>query len=158
MIFVVVGTQGSFDRLVMTVDDWARERARDDVFAQIGDGEWTPRYIQWTRYLSPVEFQRRFEDAAAIVSHAGMGTIITALRLGKPILVMPRSGKMGEHRNDHQLATAGAFQSLGYVQAAQNEQDLHRMLDSLESFSVEKTVGPYASEDLLRGITRFIDA
>jgi hypothetical protein len=34
-----------------------------------------------------------------------MGTIISALGQGKPILVMPRRARLGEQRNDHQFAT-----------------------------------------------------
>ena len=45
------------------------------------------------------------DAAAAIVAHAGMGTILTALETGKRLLVMPRRAALGEHRNDHQLAT-----------------------------------------------------
>lgn len=36
MIFVTVGTQVQFDRLIRTVDEWAGARARSDIFAQIG--------------------------------------------------------------------------------------------------------------------------
>jgi hypothetical protein len=33
MIFVTVGTQGQFDRLIRTVDEWAGGHGRTDVFA-----------------------------------------------------------------------------------------------------------------------------
>ena len=56
------------------------------------------------------------EPRTAIVAHAGMGTILTALEIGKPLLVMPRRAALGEHRNDHQLATARRFADLGELQ------------------------------------------
>ena len=40
--------------------------------------------------MSPEEYQRRFAEADLIVGHAGMGTIIAALELGKPLLMLPR--------------------------------------------------------------------
>ncbi len=58
------------------------------------------------------------QAATAIVAHAGMGTILTALEMGKPLLVMPRRAALGEHRNDHQLATASRFAELGRVKVA----------------------------------------
>jgi UDP-N-acetylglucosamine transferase subunit ALG13 len=35
-----------------------------------------------------------------------MGTILSAAELGKPVILMPRRAKFGEHRNDHQQDTA----------------------------------------------------
>lgn len=39
MIFVTVGHQTPFDRLIRLVDRWAEENMRHDLFAQIGHGE-----------------------------------------------------------------------------------------------------------------------
>ena len=63
--------------------------------------------------MSPKECTDRMVAADAIIAHAGMGTILTALEMGKPLLVMPRRAELGEHRNDHQLATAMRFADLG---------------------------------------------
>ena len=53
MIFVTVGAQMAFDRLIRGVDQWARERGRDDVFAQIGPAEYEPSSVRFVRNLSP---------------------------------------------------------------------------------------------------------
>jgi len=58
-----------------------------------------------------------------------MGTIITALELDKPILVMPRRGDLGETRNDHQLATARRLHALGLIEVALDEAELRSRLD-----------------------------
>ena len=60
-----------------------------------------------------------------------MGTILTALELGKPLLVMPRRAALGEHRNDHQLATVRRFAELGSVEVALDESELALKLDDL---------------------------
>lgn len=52
------------------------------------------------------EFDKLCHDARLIVAHAGMGTIISAMTKGKPIIVFPRIAALGEHRNEHQLATS----------------------------------------------------
>jgi UDP-N-acetylglucosamine transferase subunit ALG13 len=52
------------------------------------------------------EFQARARNSSAIVSHAGIGSVLTAMEHGKPLVVMPRRADLREHRNDHQLATA----------------------------------------------------
>ena len=132
MIFVTVGAQMAFDRLVRSVDEWAGDRGRRDVFAQIGPSRYQPRYIQHSRFVDPIEFHRNVEQADAIVAHAGMGSIISAVELGKPILVMPRRGDLGETRNDHQVATAERFKSLRLVEVATDERELLCKLDDLD--------------------------
>ena len=53
-----------------------------------------------------------------------MGSIITALELGKRIIVMPRRADLGEHRSDHQVATAKRFAEQGRIEVAFNEREL----------------------------------
>ena len=90
MILVTVGTELPFNRLVRVVDEWALATGRQDVFAQIGETDWRPKHIAWSKFLQPTEFARRFAEAEIVVAHAGMGTILSALQWEKPILVMPR--------------------------------------------------------------------
>src|SRR5687768_7811288 len=132
MIFVTVGTDMPFDRMVRVVDEWAQANQRTDVFAQIGETEWKPGYIAYSKFLQPPEFTKRFSSATTIVSHAGMGTILSALQWEKPILVMPRRATLGEQRNEHQLATARRLSELGKVTVAMDEADLRARLDRLE--------------------------
>lgn len=158
MIFVTVGEQLPFDRLVRTVDEWAAVTGKE-VFAQTGRSDWKPIHIAHKESLSPEEFKEKFLAAEVIIAHAGMGTIITALDLGKPILVMPRQTLLGEHRNDHQFATAKRFLALNYVSVAFDEAELRGKLDNLEEIVVgqkgKTIIGP--SPLLIKTIRDFID-
>lgn len=128
MIFVTVGGQLPFDRLVHAVDHWAASQGRGDVFAQIGDSKAPPHHIAWERFLAPAEFKRRAQQADVVVGHAGMGTIFTAVELGKRLIVMPRRWHLGEVRNDHQWATVHRIGRLHGITAAADE---HELLDVL---------------------------
>jgi len=131
MIFVTVGGQLPFDRLVHAVDLWAVGQQRGDVFAQIGKSESPPSHIQWQQFLSPPDFQAKAAEAEVIIAHAGMGSMLTALELQKPIVVMPRRAHLREHRNDHQWATANRLgRNLGVVVAA-DEAELVSVLNRL---------------------------
>ena len=153
MIFVTVGTQLPFDRLVRAVDDWARSRERSDVFAQIGPGEYVPASFRSKPFLSPDEFAQCCAESSAIVAHAGMGSLLTALELRKPIIVMPRRAALHEHRNDHQLATAERFRSTGGVTVADDEAELGQRLDALdESAAGGEGLGPHASASLIAAV------
>jgi hypothetical protein len=89
-VFVAVGTQLAFDRLVRTVDAWAADHPEIDVFAQVGPGAYEPVAMQSEAFLPLREFDERSHAADLLVTHAGTGCILTALELKKPIVVMPR--------------------------------------------------------------------
>jgi len=156
LIFVTVGAQMHFDRLIRVIDEWAAERGRSDVFAQVGPSEYTARCIETVRSLDPAAFRARAERATALVAHAGMGTILTALELGKPLLVFPRDFERRETRNDHQVATARHFADSGRVLAAFDEQELRRRLDEVESFHPSAKIGREASQELVARIRAFV--
>jgi UDP-N-acetylglucosamine transferase subunit ALG13 len=156
VILVTVGAQMPFDRLVRAVDLWAGRCGRGDVFAQIGPTEWRPRNIGWATFLSPAEFRARVEASTLLIAHAGMGSILTALELGKPILVMPRRGALMETRNDHQVATARLFAQQGRIAVAMDESDLAHRLESMQSVSAAPPISRFASPELLSCVRSFI--
>ena len=158
MIFVTVGAQMPFDRLVKTVDQWASDHGRADIFAQIGLTDFCPSTIQWTQFLDPGEFKRRYEAASVIVAHAGTGSIITALQMGKPILIMPRRASLRETRNDHQVATAEQFRRFASVVVAWDEKELIAGLDGINAMDGRQRIGPSASPELVAAIRGFIEA
>jgi UDP-N-acetylglucosamine transferase subunit ALG13 len=157
MILVTVGAQMPFDRMVRAVDAWCGKKRHADVFAQIGRTALCPRHIKWVEFLPPTVFREYFQNASAIIAHAGMGSIITALELAKPILVMPRRGDLGETRNDHQVATAQHFLGLGYVSVAMDEEEMTWKLDQLDRLTTGPVIGPQASPELLVALRNFIN-
>jgi hypothetical protein len=72
VIFVTVGTQLPFDRLISAIDGWAGARAGREVFAQVGPTELRPQHIGFRGFISPSECRERMLAATAIVAHAGM--------------------------------------------------------------------------------------
>ncbi|MEM7422225.1 MAG: glycosyltransferase [Pseudomonadota bacterium] len=128
MIFLTVGTQMPFDRLVRALDRWAARQLPEtpQIVAQLGDigaAGYRPDHMDWTSFMDPDVFRQNLERADLIVAHAGMGTIINALTYCKPIMIMPRSAAYGEHRNDHQIATVRQFRSRPNVVVADTEDD-----------------------------------
>jgi UDP-N-acetylglucosamine transferase subunit ALG13 len=156
MIFVTVGTDLPFDRMVRVIDRWAAESGREDVFAQIGESAWEPEHIGFSHFLQPPEFVEKFKAASVIISHAGMGTILSALHHGKPILVVPKRASLGEHRSEHQLATARHMMELGNVNVAFDEHELRDRLDRLDELLQPKRIGSSASDGLVAGLRGFI--
>ncbi|OWV80243.1 glucuronosyltransferase [Rhizobium sp. R634] len=137
MILVTVGTQLPFDRLIKAVDSFAKDLTKP-VLAQIGKGTYTPQNMKWIKNIEPQDFDKVFRDATVIVSHAGIGTVLTAKRFGKPIILIPRQASLGEHRNDHQLATVSQLEGRPGIYVAHTEEELKNyLLQDLDSPSHE---------------------
>lgn len=141
MIFLTVGNRYGFDRLVRGVDDLVgRGVITDRVVAQIGEGNFEPSHYEFARYFDGDAYDAHVRDADALIGHAGSGTIATAVALGKPLLVMPRVGAHGEHVNDHQVATARKFASLGCVLAAETSAELETKIGELHRFVPQRRI------------------
>jgi UDP-N-acetylglucosamine transferase subunit ALG13 len=91
-----------------------------------------------------------------VISHAGIGTILSALHYEKPILVIPKLASLGEHRNEHQTATARRMMEMGNVNVAFDDDQLRQRLDRLDELQSIGRIGPFASESLLGGLRSFI--
>ncbi|RVU83797.1 glycosyl transferase family 28 [Leucothrix sargassi] len=127
MIFVAVGTQFSFDRLIQYMDEWARDND-EEVFAQIGDGEYTPKHMKWSRFLDGDQYNQNIQQASVFVSHAGMGNIISARQQQTPIIVINRQFELGEHRNNHQAEGLVWMAKLPGVYTAETQEGLYQQI------------------------------
>lgn len=156
-VFVTVGAQIPFDRLIVAVDGWAAgNSATHHLYAQVGENGYRPTHMEFAELLEPPEFRKRVLWADVLVAHAGMGSILTALQFGKPILVMPRQGRLMETRNDHQIATARRFMELGKVTVAMDEAEIPARLDGLAVMERAERISDSASDTLIAGIRDFI--
>ena len=123
MIFVTTGTQLPFDRLLSIIDK-SYKLINQDVIAQASTSSVHIENFNVNSTYSREEFETIFNSADIIIAHAGMGTILTALKLNKKLIIFPRLSKYNEHRNDHQIATANHMKSLPNVLVAETENRL----------------------------------
>jgi UDP-N-acetylglucosamine transferase subunit ALG13 len=157
VILLTVGHQMPFDRLVGWVDEWARDHPGNDVLAQVGESSHRTAHMRTVAYLSPAEFEAALQQANAVVAHAGTGTILKALYLGKPLLVVPRLAELGETRNDHQVGTALHFAEQGLLQMANTRQGFSDCMHGISKFKPRHRVGGVASAQLLARVSEFIN-
>ncbi len=158
MIFVTVGTQLPFDRMLAIVDTWAQQ-VPTKVFAQTGPAARSFEYLECAEFLAPAEFDQRFSEASLVVAHAGMGSILTALSYGKPLIIVPRRADLGEHRNDHQMATAQKFQDNPAVHIAWNESELLALLNRYDAIvqGSRELISPFAPAPFLEKLKQLIE-
>ncbi len=167
MIFLTIGTHEPFDRLIRAVDQWcARSGRGSDILGQITDrATYQPEHFRAVAALDPQTYRKTCEEASLIISHAGMGSIITAMTYGKPIVVLPRRGHLNETRNDHQHATAERFGGRRGVYVALTEDDLPNVLDEVlanadasptETTPQDALLSPFADPNLIAALRDFI--
>lgn len=135
MIFLTVGTQLPFDRLTMALDRLAPILGLT-IFGQIGRSTYVPRNFPAAVSMRPGEFEQRFAEADLIVAHAGIGTVLKAQQMHKPLILFPRRAAFGEHRNDHQLATCAQLRGKPGVHVAEDEAGLEVLLMSHRSLGI----------------------
>ena len=157
MIIVTVGMQLGFDRLIEAMDALA-PRLGMPVIAQTGKGSYAPRNMEARVKIAPSEFEALVGEARLIVAHAGIGTVLTAARCKKPILLMPRRADLGEHRNDHQMATVGKLAGRPGIVVAADESELEaRIAEGLALTDWTAVQSPTARQ-LHQALAAFIEA
>jgi UDP-N-acetylglucosamine transferase subunit ALG13 len=112
--------------------------------------------MEWVRFIKPEEFRDLVCKAHALVGHAGVGTIFSALEARKPLLVLPRRAKYREHTSDHQVGTARRFAEAGHVIAAFDEQEMMSKLDAVDELHCVPQEYESDGSRLLHAIRSFV--
>lgn len=119
-VFVTLGTLGRYefrrllDRLVEILP------AGSTVVWQTGATNAAGLGIETRPMMTDTEFQDEIARADVVVAHAGCGTFLRCLELGKAPVMVPRRAVHGEHVDDHQvqLARVAAARGLAVMQEA----------------------------------------
>lgn len=85
MIFVCTGSRNyQFDRLIKKLDELIEGKIiEEQIFAQIGDGTYIPRNMQYKRFVDAEEYKNFQKQADIVITHGGTGSIVGALKSGK---------------------------------------------------------------------------
>lgn len=130
MIFVCVGSRDyQFNRLLKALDILVENgEIAEKIVAQIGQSEYEPENYEWHRFLDREDFKRYQNESNLIISHAGTGALIGALKLEKQVIAVPRLAKYGEHIDDHQTQISGVLAEEGYLREVLDMEDLGKTI------------------------------
>lgn len=142
MIFIVLGTQKfQLNRLLKLMDDYIESGIiKEEVIAQIGNSTYEPKHYKYEKFMDKALFDENIKKADLMVTHSGVGTIISALNAKKPVIVFPRLKKYKEHVDDHQLDIANAFKVKNYVFCCYEDDCLSDMINDAKTHKFEEYV------------------
>lgn len=113
MIFVTLGTQDKkFKRLLEAVEGL---EINEEIIVQAGSTDFKSDKMEIHKFLTSKEFERYMKKARIVITHAGVGTIISGLSMNKKMIVAPRKQEYKEHVNNHQEQILETFSREGYI-------------------------------------------
>ncbi|TDC80782.1 glycosyl transferase family 28 [Micromonospora sp. KC606] len=137
-IVVALGTHDrfGFPRLLARLVDVLPREA--EVLWQVGSTE-VPRMPAGVRRQVPyAEMQQAMREADVVVTHAGVGSALAAMRAGHRAIYVPRRRAYGEHVDDHQVEMARELDRRGLVLAREADAVTAEDLAEAASWTVDK--------------------
>lgn len=151
IILVTVGNHyHGFDRLIKKMDEFAAS-CPEKIIMQIGSTKYKPRNCEYFDFTEYERIQELNKQARIIVCHAGVGSILTALELNKPIIIVPRLKKFNEVFDDHQLEIAEVLNDQSHIKVVYDENMLKDAL--LSDFSL---TNKHRTNDLVKQLDRYL--
>lgn len=137
LIFITLGTQKfQMNRLIEAADKLALH-IEEEIYIQTGNSTYEPKNCQYSNFLDGTKFKEMIEACSILITHAGVGSIMTGIQAGKPIIVVPRLSEFQEHVDDHQIEIADAFEKKKCVLCCNNLDELERYINSARKFKFE---------------------
>lgn len=143
MIFVTLGSQKfPFNRLLQWIDKLIENGIiADDVLAQTGYSTYEPKHFRAVPFMDRDTFAENMEKAAFVITHAGTGAIIGAVKNGKKVIAVPRRSEFGEHVDDHQIQIVAQFDEMGIIEPCYDVE----LLEQAYRAALEKDYVAYCS-------------
>lgn len=141
MILVTLGTQDKkFTRLLEAVQKQIdNKKIKDRIVVQAGcTCDFKSDDMEIFDLIPMDEFNKLINECDLLITHGGVGSIITGLKNNKKVIAAARLQKYGEHTNDHQLQIIENFSNDGYILALNDFQKLDNILKESKKFVPKK--------------------
>ncbi len=141
MILVTLGTQDKkFTRLLVELDRLINEKIiQDKVIVQAGfSSDYQSLNMEIFDLIAKDKFDKLIEDCDLLITHGGVGAILTGLKYQKKIIAIPRLKKYKEHVNDHQVQIVENFNEEGYIIGINDVKDLENAIKEIKNFHPKK--------------------
>lgn len=157
MILVLLGTQNnSFHRLLEEIEKNIKDGTiKEKVIVQAGYTKYETEKMEIFDLISKEQLEQFQEQADLIITHGGVGSIITSIRKGKKVIAVPRMHQYGEHVNNHQIEIVQNFNEQGYIIGIEKVEELKQAILKAKEFEPKKY--EINNKLMLKTIEEFID-
>lgn len=141
MILVTLGTQDKkFYRLLNAIQkEIDNGKIKDEVVVQAGySSDYKSNNMKIFDLIPMQEFDDLIGKCDILITHGGVGSIISGLKNNKKVIAAARLKKYGEHTNNHQLQIIENFANEGYILALDDFDKLGNLLKQAKSFKPKK--------------------
>ncbi|MGN1337970.1 MAG: PssE/Cps14G family polysaccharide biosynthesis glycosyltransferase [Candidatus Coprovivens sp.] len=157
MILVTLGTQDKpFTRLLDAVQQLIDKGIIEDkVVVQAGCSKYESKDMEIFDLIPMDDFDRLMSECDLLITHGGVGSIVSGLNKNKKVIAIPRLAKYGEHVNDHQKQIIDNFNKKEYIIGIEETDELEDALNKVKKFKPKK----YKSnrDNMIKLITELIE-
>lgn len=160
MILVLLGTQNnSFHRLLEKLDELVEKKVVDEkIVVQAGHTRYDSKNMTIFGLIPQEELERYQEQADLIITHGGVGSIISSIKKGKKVIAVPRLHKYHEHVNDHQTQIIENFSIKNYIIGINEVDELEQAILKSRDFVPEKyEIKNHEENKIIKIIEKLID-
>ena len=157
MIFVTLGTQDkNFTRLLNLIQEQIdKGNIKEKVIVQAGYTKFKSDNMEIFDYIDNQKFTKLINCCNLLITHGGVGSILTGLKANKKIIAVPRLAKYKEHTNDHQLQIVDNFFNKGYILKLYEDDDLGEIFKQCKKFKPQKW--NFNNTKFLKKLKNYID-
>lgn len=157
MILVLLGTQNnSFHRLLEEIEKNIKDGIiKEEVIVQAGYTKFQSHKMRIIDLISKEQLEQFQDEADLIITHGGVGSIISSVERGKKVIAVPRMHEYGEHVNNHQKEIVKDFNDKGYIIGIEKVEDLKQAIIKSKDFEPKKYQPN--NKKMLEIIENFID-
>lgn len=157
MIFVTLGTQDkSFDRLLKAIDkEIDKGTIKEKVIVQAGYTKYESKNMEIFDLIGPEEFDKLVSECDLLITHGGVGSILSAVKKGKKVIGAARLKKYKEHTNDHQIQIVKEFAKEGYILELKDFNQLGKVIKKAKALKPKKIRSH--TKEMIKTIEELID-
>lgn len=136
MILVTLGTQDkSFERLLKALDKAVvKGKIKEKIIVQAGCTEYKSKNMEIFDLTSPEELDKLVKKCSLLITHGGVGSILTGIKYNKPIIAAARLSEYREHTNNHQKQIIKEFVKSGYILELEDFDNLDKLIKQAKKF------------------------
>lgn len=156
-LFVPLGTQKfQFNRLIKALNALVEKGVfkPEEIVMQSSLYEVEPMFTHY-ELIPASKFEELIEKAELVITHSGVNSIISCMKRKKPLIIVPRLKKYGEHVDNHQVEIAQLMKQKFDVIVVEDMKDLEGAIKEAKNHVYKQWVSH--NSELVRAIKDIVD-